>query len=358
MTMDYDTRTRSILQLYNGIKNGRIRTAAYFQRNLVWRTTHKKYFIETILNGYPFPEIFLAKGDIDVDELTETELVVDGQQRLNSIKEFIEGEFDVNGILYPNMTNVEKEKFLSYKVAIVELTLKEGDNRIIEVFKRLNRTLYSLTTIEKYATEYAHTEIMLIAKLISGELFNEQEIEELIDTGYIFDPRVPLDVIEWAKTKDVKSINTLLMNTSIFTKYQISRQMHIMYALNILGMIKEGIFNRNVTKTMLDRYANNYVDKDNIVLIINNVAKKINGMKFGSKSFWYNKANVYSLIYALYINYAKIKSISSKKIRNALDEFYENLPNKYYLAALESVNNRQQRVFRNEYLQKIIDELS
>ena len=63
--LDYKIRSVQLLNYISDINNGRLITDPFFQRNLVWREIHKKDFIQTILLGYPFPQIFITKGKID-----------------------------------------------------------------------------------------------------------------------------------------------------------------------------------------------------------------------------------------------------------------------------------------------------
>lgn len=78
----YQVRSREIVDLYHAMRAGRLTLTSYFQRNLVWRDTHKRDFIDTILKGYPFPQIFLARGPMNLETLEASQCVVDGQQRL------------------------------------------------------------------------------------------------------------------------------------------------------------------------------------------------------------------------------------------------------------------------------------
>ena len=78
----YQVRSRDLLDISNDIKDGRLIISPYFLRNLVWRELHKKDFIETILKGYPFPQIFIARGSIDLETMSTTSCIVDGQQRI------------------------------------------------------------------------------------------------------------------------------------------------------------------------------------------------------------------------------------------------------------------------------------
>jgi len=88
------SNTIKIIELYNRLSSGILITDPDFQRNLVWRKSHKYNFIETILNNYPFPEIYIASSEMDIETLESKEVVVDGQQRLNSIMEYIKSEGD------------------------------------------------------------------------------------------------------------------------------------------------------------------------------------------------------------------------------------------------------------------------
>lgn len=51
-----------IAKLINDVEEGRLEVSPFFQRRQVWTNTDKEFFIDTILNNYPFPEIFVATG--------------------------------------------------------------------------------------------------------------------------------------------------------------------------------------------------------------------------------------------------------------------------------------------------------
>jgi uncharacterized protein with ParB-like and HNH nuclease domain len=54
-----------------------------FQRNPVWIHPQKSYLIDSILNGFPIPEIYMQEF---VDEGgNERHVIIDGQQRIISI---------------------------------------------------------------------------------------------------------------------------------------------------------------------------------------------------------------------------------------------------------------------------------
>ncbi|MGW9580826.1 DUF262 domain-containing protein [Streptomyces albidoflavus] len=64
---------------------------AGFQRDFVWKKRQMDRFIESILLGYPVPGIFL------VELKSRQYLVLDGQQRLTTLKAFYKGEVEKAG---------------------------------------------------------------------------------------------------------------------------------------------------------------------------------------------------------------------------------------------------------------------
>ncbi|NTW06720.1 MAG: DUF262 domain-containing protein [Syntrophaceae bacterium] len=343
----YSVRSRQLIDVVGDIKRSKIVISPYFQRNLVWRLIHKQDFVKTILLGYPFPQIFLAKGGIDVDELTSISLIVDGQQRMKSIIDFIDGKFDVEGFYFNDLTRSEKDAFLTYEIAIIELQLEADNPEIKEVFQRLNRTFYSLTNIEKLSTEYAPSEIMLLAKLLSKDL------EPKLPKEHNIDPNIPESFILWAQRKKVTYFNKLILECNIFSAYEVSRKVPLMILLNILGTIERGFFNRNIPASMLDEYADNYPNKDEVIERLENVAKFYIDMDLPSNSYWINKANFFSLIVIFYNN-PEILTNTPRSIKEKLINFEKTLPEDYQLAAKEAVNNKKERIKRNQHLEKIL----
>ena len=63
-----------------------------FQRGLVWSGPEKSRFIESLILGLPVPNVFLAE-----DAITKNLNIVDGQQRLMSLQNFLEGNFYLSG---------------------------------------------------------------------------------------------------------------------------------------------------------------------------------------------------------------------------------------------------------------------
>jgi hypothetical protein len=63
-----------------------------FQRGFVWTGPEKSRFIESLILGLPVPNVFLAQ-----DSKTKSLNIVDGQQRLRTLWDYLEGKFYLTG---------------------------------------------------------------------------------------------------------------------------------------------------------------------------------------------------------------------------------------------------------------------
>jgi Protein of unknown function DUF262 len=353
--IEYRVRSVSLLNLVNDLQTGRLIPDAYFQRNPVWREVHKRDFIKTILLGYPFPQIFISKGRVNVVSMSTVSCIVDGQQRSNAIVGFINGMFDVDGRKYTDLTDIEKAEFLKYEVAVIELDLENDDPKVQEIFQRINRTSNSLTSIEKLASQYSTSEYMLVAKLLADQI----SLDRGEDEDFREDPNIPDDFYNWARTKNVKQFVKLLNDKGVFSAHEVARKTNLMHVLNIMAAIIGGFSNRNEKATEhLDDYALVFDVKDDLVLALERAADFILKLGLRVRSYWLNKANVFSLIVAV-VNVQKAGiRLSALKVKQALEAFESSLPEDYKLSAAEAVNGTKARQLRNKYLVELLNSVA
>ncbi|RCW19646.1 uncharacterized protein DUF262 [Vibrio parahaemolyticus] len=349
----YQVRSKELIDLANEIKSKRLILSPYFQRNLVWREIHKVDFIRTILMGFPIPQIFVAKGSIDLESMTTTSCIVDGQQRMSSIVEFINNQFQVDSRLFRELEPAEQEYFLKYQIPIIDLDINNDDPDIKEIFQRLNRTFYSLNSIEKLSSEFASSEFMLVSKHLTGEILFDKNDDE--DSVLLLDPSIPEDFIQWAKDKEVSAFKSLIIESGVFTPYEISRQIHLMYTLNLIATNIGGIYTRNELATRyLDELKEEFVKKDEIIERFENTSSYILNLGLDDKSYWLNKSNMFSLFsYLATIDDLTVLG-SVEDVREALVAFESEIPAEYQIAAKEGVNNRKERLIRNKYIVNLL----
>lgn len=89
-----DTKTFSLHQIYDMISRGDINLTPDFQRNLVWDNQRKSRLIESILMRIPLPMFYFAQ-----DEEGRIS-VVDGLQRLSTIRDFMDNKFQLRKLEY------------------------------------------------------------------------------------------------------------------------------------------------------------------------------------------------------------------------------------------------------------------
>lgn len=354
MKLRYQIRTTSLVNIVSDMKNKRLIPNAYFQRNLVWREIHKKEFVDTILSGFPFPQLFFSRGKIDVETMSSTSCIVDGQQRANAIIEFIDDKFPVNGKIFSQLSDEEKSNFLKYEIGIVELDLENDDPQIKEMFKRVNRTSNSLTAIEKLSSEYGATEYMVTAKLLCDELGGSAvNMETDAEDGLEVDPGIGDALFDWATKQKPSSYQKLILEGGIFSLHEINRKIPLMYTLNIMSTIHGGFFRRNeASLRLLDDFKEQFANKQAIVDLLNTTASSIAKMKLPKKTMWRSKANFFTLVVAVARKGGEVADpIQTGK--NLL-EFERAVPDDYSLASKEAVNNRAERELRNSYADKLL----
>lgn len=129
-----------------------------FQRGFVWNKAQMDRFIESLLLGYPIPGIFLVKQSSN-----NRMLVLDGQQRLITLRRFYEGihekrEFSLQnvGSQFRGLTYKSLDDSLRFKLddSYLQATIvatdgsAEVNDAIYQIFERLNAGGTQLTAHE------------------------------------------------------------------------------------------------------------------------------------------------------------------------------------------------------------------
>ena len=154
-----------------------------FQRNFVWTLAQASRFVESLLLGLPVPGIFLFK-----EPETQKLMVVDGQQRLQSLRKFYEGYFEEKkfkligvGLEFENKTydGLSASDRIRLDDSIVHATIfqqaEPGNDRssIYSVFERLNTGGTPLTQQEIRACVYRGELDKLLSELAEDSSWRE-----------------------------------------------------------------------------------------------------------------------------------------------------------------------------------------
>lgn len=122
-----------------------------FQRRYVWSDRQASRLVESLIIQCPIPVIYLNQ------EKDETFSVIDGNQRLKSLKRFVEDEFPLTGLTsYPELAGLTHslldkrfQRHIGNRVLRCTVILKETHPQVkFDVFERLNSGAVALTRQE------------------------------------------------------------------------------------------------------------------------------------------------------------------------------------------------------------------
>jgi len=146
-TEQYDFAVSTLVAMMN---KGDV-TIPEFQRRYVWSDRQASRLIESLIIQCPIPVIYMNQ------ERDETFSVIDGNQRLNSLKRFIEDAFTLSGLTsYPELSGLKYseldkrfQRHISNRVLRCTVILKETHPQVkFDVFEHLNSGAVALTRQE------------------------------------------------------------------------------------------------------------------------------------------------------------------------------------------------------------------
>ncbi|OHB14670.1 MAG: hypothetical protein A2431_00475 [Candidatus Zambryskibacteria bacterium RIFOXYC1_FULL_39_10] len=253
-----------------------------YQRKPVWTNKQKAYLIDTILGGYNIPEIYMHR---ETDENGTTKYnIVDGQQRIRTILEFIDGEFSLLEEYTPNyadfifkdLPSEAQKKFWGFTIFAREIVdVKEED--VKNLFRRMNKNVVTLNAQELRHATYDGTFIKLM----------EEEAEDAF----------------WSENK-------------IVTPNEIRRMTDVQFVSDIFVSMINGIQDKTIE---LDRYYQLYESefadkskwKDRFFTIKQNILEIVPDLK---NTRWKNKSDFYTLFISLNSLINENKNIKKNKI--------------------------------------------
>ena len=182
-------QTWSIIEIYQKINDKKLILDPEYQRNVIWDTEKKTSFIESLYMGIVIPPIYVVEipnDDILVGSRYE---VVDGKQRLSTIRSFIGNEIVLkkkNLEYYADLFGEKKfseikeantketTEMLSSVLDVYVITANSPEFTKYDIFSRLNKGSEKLRVNEIRKAVY-HSEL---TKTIDEFVKNNQEKEE------------------------------------------------------------------------------------------------------------------------------------------------------------------------------------
>ncbi len=154
--MRFSPAEPDIATIHRRIIEGDIDLQPDFQRGEVWTVSKKQRLIDTVLRGWVIPPVLIVSSGVG-----SRQQVLDGQQRLASIRDFLNDEFSIDGNVAPldqdiknlhgkrfsDLSDVLKRSILRTPVRMYEIYDYKPEEPA-EIFFRLNQPT-GLTSAEK-----------------------------------------------------------------------------------------------------------------------------------------------------------------------------------------------------------------
>lgn len=326
--------SRKISTILRLLREGSLQPQPDFQRRAVWTSKDKIEFIQTILLGYPFPEIYVAAGAVDTETGDATELLVDGQQRVRTIDEYFRGTSPfarTQAITrYTNLQEAEKLQFLNYDVSVRNLGIIELDE-IRTIFQRINATSYDLNDMERHNAVYLGAFKKFSERMAQNEFFFEHRI---------------------------------------FSAGDIRRMKDISFVASLTSALMSDYFHRDdQIEEYLDMYNEEFEQEEEIEARYEKVFGILREMNFARSSRAWKKADFYTL----FIEIDRLLNRQGVEVDPAhygprLATFFDNVDavrntdeppegyvGDYFRATLQSTNDRGSRTTRGRIIRALLE---
>ncbi|MGR3064681.1 DUF262 domain-containing protein [Vibrio vulnificus] len=300
--------SKDIKWLTDNLKSGVITVDDSYQRKYIWQPKDQIALIETVLLGYPIPEIYLWANDTDPETGETMYSIVDGQQRLKTIQRFLNDEFkltklgidhldaDYLGKSFSELTPERKREFWRYQFSSRFINESLSREEIAKLFLRLNRTSTTLNPQELRNAEFNGLFLQLAAEIAQHDFW----------TDYC-----------------------------VFTKPDIRRMQDIQFISTLLIFIRMGIEQDNSQRSInkaYDQYNENYPEADDDRALVNDILGVMNNLVSGRDtltSVLKKKGHLYYIFVIAYhvLNLQTFKTVDTTSVADKLEEFftiYEN----------------------------------
>ncbi|MDG4820269.1 DUF262 domain-containing protein [Asanoa sp. WMMD1127] len=317
-----------------------------FQRRPVWTAEQNAYLVDSILRGYPIPEIYIYARSTDGDTGDHT-YVVDGQQRLRACLGFLADEFPVTFDLskveplytladtpwydkrFSELGPELREAFRGYKLIVRELE-DVNDDQIRHMFHRLNQSTVALNAQELRYSMY------------SGGLL--PVVEAIAERA------------EWDQFR-------------IFTKLQRRRMLDSEYVAElVIGYLHWPQNKKENLDNYYRQYSPTFPFHDQVMLrfvdVLEYIAKLFPEPRMAGTR-WYKKSDFYTLFLALARGRINAATMNIANLRRSLEEFSQLVdgpaladdahPATVYRAAVErAATDRARRIRREDALASFV----
>ncbi|MDP1571314.1 MAG: DUF262 domain-containing protein [Vicinamibacterales bacterium] len=274
---------------------GRLQIKPPFQRNPVWTDLQKSFLIDSILKGYPIPELYIQ--DLVTDAGEEQHVVVDGQQRVRACLEFVEGAFALHpdevpewpDMVFEDLTPTERQRIFAYNFIVRQLPAV-AEEELRSIFKRLNRNTVVL---------------------------NQQELRHATYKGEFITAVEALADLDWWST------------SGVFTPNDVRRMLDVEFIAELTVGVLHGPQNKKLTlERWFQTYEASFPDKDRVLALFPKVLGELTQtVAEFPKTRWRKKSDFYSifLLYAAHETALPLSKTGRKDMGSRMQRFGDSV---------------------------------
>lgn len=204
--INIERTTYKVSDFISWIKRESLDLSPHFQRRSVWKEGAKSYLIDTIYRNLPIPIIFLRDRGTNPKTFEPRREVIDGQQRLRTVISYIAPDLlkdynperdsfvvrkshnsDLAGLPFLSLPYETQQAILNYSFSVHVLPYNIDDREVIQIFRRMNSTNYTLNNIElinsqyygEFKTSAFHLSAEQIGRWIEWKTFTDNDISRM-----------------------------------------------------------------------------------------------------------------------------------------------------------------------------------
>ncbi len=348
----FDRNKRTVKDIYDDFDQGKLIVDPSYQRRQVWLQQDKVRLIETILMGLIVPEVFFWPVSIDPETGNAITHIVDGQQRIDAIIEFIEGKYKLSskylldsGIketygnkFFADLTPEAKSSIWTYKLSVVDIDKSWSIEQIKNMFYRLNLTNYSLNEQEKRNSKVSVFGDKADA-LVTHDFWGKMKVFSANDARRMLDTVFCCSIYILANEGVVDQTNSSKVN-QYYDDYADSFDEENILTDKILAAM-------DIIERFHDKSTASFMSKKAQLYTFFCVAFRIIDDKIEVTEDLFARIKLYITAYNLFRNDAEYK-FEKEEVTAICDSI-----KKYKLASSEGINKLQNRAIRYEQLYKV-----
>lgn len=347
----FDRNKKTIKDIYEQFNTGKLTVDQSYQRRHVWMPQDKVRLIETILMGLIVPEVFFWPASIEPETGNTLMHIVDGQQRIDAIVDFIDCKYRLNpkylidnkmkelygNLLFSELPAEAKTAIWTYKLSIVDIDKSWTMEQIKTMFYRLNLTNYSLNEQERRNSKSSAFGDKSEA-LAKNEFWNELRVFSANDARRMKDTEYCCSIYILAQEGVVDQTGSQKVN-QYYDDYSEEYDTDDVLTNRIIEAME-------LIKSWSNKDTISFISKKAQMYTMFCIALRLLKDSIENTDIIKNKIKKFIMAYNLFKNEYEM-SFEDEKLTN----LYEAIK-KYKLASSEGINKYQNRMIRYEQLFK------